>query len=273
MWLSPLSFRAPQVRRWIKSPMVSVDKHQSPSLKYSGPSGLHLPPADPDFEPALCQSCLGDHAFQRGLIPPEESCSWDIQPGCEVSSPSCRGPVLLKRLKTFSLDLLQRCHLKKKMYIHNASEGGIRMVAFVRQFSFSLSFLSSFPPSFSWIKFPVCNPGWSGTCWPQIYKFFFLCLLSARVAGLRHIPAVCSPLPCTLTYCVCAHAHVWLCVFVHMDVCGRMQRHRDTHVEVRGTFHPLLPLWGKIEFRSLRLTGRNFTHRAISPAPGWVIEQ
>lgn len=86
---SSLSFCAPQVRRWIKSPMVSVDKHQSPSLKYSGPSGLHLPPADPDFEPALCQSCLGDHAFQRGLIPPEESCSWDIQPGCEVSSPSC----------------------------------------------------------------------------------------------------------------------------------------------------------------------------------------
>lgn len=72
----------PQVRRWIKSPMVSVDKHQSPNLKYTGPAGVHLPPGESDFE-AMCQSCLGDHAFQRGMLPPEESCSWEIQPGCE----------------------------------------------------------------------------------------------------------------------------------------------------------------------------------------------
>ncbi|KAL0623733.1 hypothetical protein AAY473_007450 [Plecturocebus cupreus] len=72
------------VRRWIKSPMVSVDKHQSPSLKYTGPSMVHIPPGEPDFEPSLCQTCLGEHAFQRGVLPPEkESCSWETQSGCE----------------------------------------------------------------------------------------------------------------------------------------------------------------------------------------------
>lgn len=67
--------------------MVSVDKHPSPSLKYTGPSGVPLPPGEPDLEAALCQTCLGDHAFQRGVLPQDkESCSWQMQSGCEVSS-------------------------------------------------------------------------------------------------------------------------------------------------------------------------------------------
>ena len=66
--------------------MVSVDKHQSPSLKYTGPSVVPMPPGEPDFEPSLCQTCLGDHAFQRGVLSQEkESCSWETQSGCEVS--------------------------------------------------------------------------------------------------------------------------------------------------------------------------------------------
>ena len=66
--------------------MVSVDKHQSPSLKYTGPSAVHVPPGEADFEPPLCQTCLGDHAFQRGVLSQEkESCSWETQSGCEVS--------------------------------------------------------------------------------------------------------------------------------------------------------------------------------------------
>ncbi|KAG8510905.1 hypothetical protein J0S82_010590 [Galemys pyrenaicus] len=72
------------VRRWIKSPMVSVEKHQSPSLKYGGPSVAHIPPGEPDFQSSLCQLCLGDHTFQRGALPQEkESCSWEAQSGCE----------------------------------------------------------------------------------------------------------------------------------------------------------------------------------------------
>uniref|UniRef100_H0XSL3 Uncharacterized protein n=1 Tax=Otolemur garnettii TaxID=30611 RepID=H0XSL3_OTOGA len=75
------------VRRWIKNPMVGVDKHQSPSLKYTSSALVHLPPGEPDFEPSLCQTCLGDHAFQRGVLPQEkESCSWETQSVCEVSS-------------------------------------------------------------------------------------------------------------------------------------------------------------------------------------------
>uniref|UniRef100_A0A2K6FZ58 Serum/glucocorticoid regulated kinase 1 n=1 Tax=Propithecus coquereli TaxID=379532 RepID=A0A2K6FZ58_PROCO len=84
---SAFQFFKKRVRRWIKNPMVSVDKHQSPSLKYTSPSVVHIPPGEPDFEPSLCQTCLGDHAFQRGVLPQEkESCSWETQSACEVSS-------------------------------------------------------------------------------------------------------------------------------------------------------------------------------------------
>uniref|UniRef100_A0A2I3MDF8 Serum/glucocorticoid regulated kinase 1 n=1 Tax=Papio anubis TaxID=9555 RepID=A0A2I3MDF8_PAPAN len=84
---SAFQFFKKRVRRWIKSPMVSVDKHQSPRLKYAGSSMVHIPPEEPDFEPPLCQACLGEHAFQRGVLPQEkESCSWETQSGCEVSS-------------------------------------------------------------------------------------------------------------------------------------------------------------------------------------------
>ena len=45
-----------------------------------------MPPGEADFEPPLCQTCLGDHAFQRGVLSQEkESCSWETQSGCEVS--------------------------------------------------------------------------------------------------------------------------------------------------------------------------------------------
>ncbi|XP_023086356.1 uncharacterized protein LOC111554891 [Piliocolobus tephrosceles] len=86
---SAFQFFKKRVRRWIKSPVVSVDKHQSPRLKYTGSSMVHIPPEEPDFEPPLCQTCLGEHAFQRGVLPQEkESCSWETQSGCEVSSRS-----------------------------------------------------------------------------------------------------------------------------------------------------------------------------------------
>lgn len=94
---SAFQFFKKRVRRWIKSPMVSVDKRQSPSLKYTGPAVLHIPPGEPDFEPALCQTCLGDHAFQRGVLPQEKgSCSWETQPACEVKEPCTHANILTK---------------------------------------------------------------------------------------------------------------------------------------------------------------------------------
>lgn len=94
---SAFQFFKKRVRRWIKSPMVSVDKHQSPSLKCSGPSGVHVPPGEPDFEPSLCQMCLGDHAFQRAVLSQEkESCSWETQSGCEVKEPCNHANILTK---------------------------------------------------------------------------------------------------------------------------------------------------------------------------------
>lgn len=78
-----------QVRRWIKSPMVSVEKHPHASLKYPGPTVMHLPPGDSELEPPLCQTCLSDHPFQRGMAPPEaESCSWESQRSSKVSRSS-----------------------------------------------------------------------------------------------------------------------------------------------------------------------------------------
>lgn len=78
-----------QVRRWIKSPMVSVEKHPHTSLKYPGSTVMHLPSGDSELEPPLCQTCLSDHAFQRGIASQEaESCSWENQRSTRVSRSS-----------------------------------------------------------------------------------------------------------------------------------------------------------------------------------------
>lgn len=75
-----------QVRRWIKSPMVSVEKHPHTSLKYPGSTVMHLPSGDSELEPPLCQTCLSDHPFQRGIASQEaESCSWESQRSTRVS--------------------------------------------------------------------------------------------------------------------------------------------------------------------------------------------
>uniref|UniRef100_A0A672UJH4 Uncharacterized protein n=1 Tax=Strigops habroptila TaxID=2489341 RepID=A0A672UJH4_STRHB len=83
---SAFQFFKKRVRRWIKSPMVSVEKHPHTSLKYSGSTVMHLPPGDSELEPPLCQTCLSDHPFQRGIAPQEaESCSWESQRSSKVS--------------------------------------------------------------------------------------------------------------------------------------------------------------------------------------------
>uniref|UniRef100_A0A8C0H689 Uncharacterized protein n=1 Tax=Chelonoidis abingdonii TaxID=106734 RepID=A0A8C0H689_CHEAB len=75
---SAFQFFKKRVRRWIKSPMVSMEKHQNTSLKYTGPTVMHIPQGEPELESLLCQTCLGDHSFQRGIVPQEaESCSWE----------------------------------------------------------------------------------------------------------------------------------------------------------------------------------------------------
>lgn len=69
--------------------MVSVEKHPNASLKYPGSTLMHLPAGDSELEAPLCQTCLGDHSFQRGITPQEaESCSWESQPSSKVSQDS-----------------------------------------------------------------------------------------------------------------------------------------------------------------------------------------
>uniref|UniRef100_A0A669PLF7 Uncharacterized protein n=1 Tax=Phasianus colchicus TaxID=9054 RepID=A0A669PLF7_PHACC len=86
---SAFQFFKKRVRRWIKSPMVSVEKHPNASLKYPGPTVMHVPPGDAELEAPLCQTCLGDHSFSRGVLPQEtESCSWESLPSSKVSQDS-----------------------------------------------------------------------------------------------------------------------------------------------------------------------------------------
>lgn len=80
-----------QVRRWIKSPMVSMEKHQTSSLKYPGATVMHIPQGEPDIEVPFCQMCFNDHTFPKGIISQDsESCSWEGPRSCNVSRPlSC----------------------------------------------------------------------------------------------------------------------------------------------------------------------------------------
>uniref|UniRef100_A0A8C3NNQ0 Uncharacterized protein n=1 Tax=Geospiza parvula TaxID=87175 RepID=A0A8C3NNQ0_GEOPR len=83
---SAFQFFKKRVRRWIKSPMVNVEKHPHASLKYPGPTVMNLPAGDSELEPPFCQTCLSDHPFQRGIAPQEaESCSWESQRNSKVS--------------------------------------------------------------------------------------------------------------------------------------------------------------------------------------------
>ncbi|KAM6324145.1 serine/threonine-protein kinase Sgk1 isoform 1-T1 [Aegotheles albertisi] len=88
---SAFQFFKKRVRRWIKSPMVSVEKHPHASLKYPGSTVMHLAPGDSELEPPLCQTCLSDHPFQRGMAPQEaESCSWESQRSSKAKDPHSR---------------------------------------------------------------------------------------------------------------------------------------------------------------------------------------
>uniref|UniRef100_A0A663M6D5 non-specific serine/threonine protein kinase n=1 Tax=Athene cunicularia TaxID=194338 RepID=A0A663M6D5_ATHCN len=94
---SAFQFFKKRVRRWIKSPMVSVEKHPHASLKYPGSTVMHLPPGDSELEPPLCQTCLSDHPFQRGITPQEaESCSWESQRSSKMKEPHSKGDSLPK---------------------------------------------------------------------------------------------------------------------------------------------------------------------------------
>ncbi|OPJ73033.1 hypothetical protein AV530_005461 [Patagioenas fasciata monilis] len=94
---SAFQFFKKRVRRWIKSPVVSVEKHPHTSLKYPGSTVMHLPPGDSELEPPLCQTCLSDHPFQRGIAPQEaEASSWESQRSSKAKEPHSKGDSLPK---------------------------------------------------------------------------------------------------------------------------------------------------------------------------------
>ncbi|ETE66587.1 hypothetical protein L345_07632, partial [Ophiophagus hannah] len=82
---SAFQFFKKRVRRWIKSPMVSMEKHQTSSLKYPGATVMHIPQGEPDIEVPFCQMCFSDHTFPKGIIPQDsESCSWEGPRSCNI---------------------------------------------------------------------------------------------------------------------------------------------------------------------------------------------
>ncbi|XP_053829263.1 uncharacterized protein LOC128804943 [Vidua macroura] len=94
---SAFQFFKKRVRRWIKSPMVNVEKHPHASLKYPGSTVMNLPAGDSELEPPFCQTCLSDHPFQRGIGPQEaESCSWESQRNSKMKDPQSKGDSLPK---------------------------------------------------------------------------------------------------------------------------------------------------------------------------------
>uniref|UniRef100_A0A7M4EDU4 Uncharacterized protein n=1 Tax=Crocodylus porosus TaxID=8502 RepID=A0A7M4EDU4_CROPO len=83
---SAFQFFKKRVRRWIKSPMVSVEKHPNTSLKYPGSTVMHIPQGESELASSLCQTCLSDHSFQQGIVPQDaESSSWESHRNCKVS--------------------------------------------------------------------------------------------------------------------------------------------------------------------------------------------
>uniref|UniRef100_A0A670YSV8 Uncharacterized protein n=1 Tax=Pseudonaja textilis TaxID=8673 RepID=A0A670YSV8_PSETE len=88
---SAFQFFKKRVRRWIKSPMVSMEKHQTSSLKYPSATVMHIPQGEPDIEVPFCQMCFSDHTFPKGITPQDsEPCSWEGPRSCNVSRPlSC----------------------------------------------------------------------------------------------------------------------------------------------------------------------------------------
>ncbi|CAM5101188.1 unnamed protein product [Eretmochelys imbricata] len=94
---SAFQFFKKRVRRWIKSPMVSMEKHQNTNLKYTGSTVMHIPQGEPELESSLCQTCLGDHSFQQGIVPQEaESCSWESHRSCKMKESCSKGDLLAK---------------------------------------------------------------------------------------------------------------------------------------------------------------------------------
>uniref|UniRef100_A0A8C5SI66 Uncharacterized protein n=1 Tax=Laticauda laticaudata TaxID=8630 RepID=A0A8C5SI66_LATLA len=99
-----------QVRRWIKSPMVSMEKHQTSNLKYPGATVMHIPQGEPDIEVPFCQMCFSDHTFPKGITPQDsESCSWEGPRSCNVS-----GPLSCIFMLSYSTTKSSKIHIKNQ---------------------------------------------------------------------------------------------------------------------------------------------------------------
>ncbi|MEE6475714.1 hypothetical protein FKM82_010844 [Ascaphus truei] len=94
---SAFQFLKKRVRRWIKKPAVSRDKHQSKNLKYTpGATILHITTAQEDPKLSLCQSCLDDHSFEKCTVPREtQDDHRGSQRRCSTVTKPCKGDLVV----------------------------------------------------------------------------------------------------------------------------------------------------------------------------------
>ncbi|KAG9493475.1 hypothetical protein GDO78_001403, partial [Eleutherodactylus coqui] len=85
---SAFQFFKKRVRRWIKKPSSSKDKHQNKHLKYTpGSTVMHITPTPEDSEFSPCQSYLDDHLFDNYTTSQESQMHyWESQRSCSTVS-------------------------------------------------------------------------------------------------------------------------------------------------------------------------------------------
>ncbi|XP_077342942.1 serine/threonine-protein kinase Sgk1 isoform X1 [Lithobates pipiens] len=101
---SAFQFFKKRVRRWIKKPTASKDKHQSKHLKYTPvPTVMHIATTQEEAEYSLCHSYLDDPTFESFKSPHDKQVNyWESQTSCTTGMKACKQEVVsLSEDKTF----------------------------------------------------------------------------------------------------------------------------------------------------------------------------
>nr|XP_006012062.2 PREDICTED: serine/threonine-protein kinase Sgk1-like [Latimeria chalumnae] len=84
---SAFQFFKKRVRRWIRNPKVTVEKHPNPSFKCTNPPVVCKPQVKQDFRPALCQRCVDCQCHDcrtRMMSQDREACYWEPNKSCKI---------------------------------------------------------------------------------------------------------------------------------------------------------------------------------------------
>ncbi|XP_077137790.1 uncharacterized protein LOC143803916 [Ranitomeya variabilis] len=93
---SAFQFFKKRVRRWIKKPSSSKDKHQNKHLKTTpGSTVMHITPMPEESECLSCQSYLDGHSFDSFTTSQDSQMHyWESQRSCSTVMKSCKKEAL-----------------------------------------------------------------------------------------------------------------------------------------------------------------------------------